>query len=77
MEIVKRRSEFDLKKAEDRIHILEGLRIAIKFLDEVIALIRGAQDTDQAREKLMKKFKLSILQAQAILDMPLKRTGFT
>ena len=73
LEIVKRRSEFDLKKAEDRIHILEGLRVAIKFLDEVIALIRGAQDTDQAREKLMKKFKLSILQAQAILDMPLKR----
>ena len=73
LEVVKRRSEFDLKKAEERIHILEGLRIAIKFLDEVIALIRAAQDTDQAREKLMKKFKLSVLQAQAILDMPLKR----
>lgn len=73
LEVVKRRSEFDLKKAEERIHILEGLRIAIKFLDEVIALIRAAQDTDQAREKLMKKFKLSTLQAQAILDMPLKR----
>ncbi len=73
LEIVKRRSEFDLKKAEDRIHILEGLRIALKFLDEVIALIRAAQDTEQAREKLMKKFKLSALQAQAILDMPLKR----
>jgi len=73
LEIIKRRSEYDLKKAEDRIHILEGLRIAIKFLDEVIALIRSAADTDQAREKLMKKFKLSILQAQAILDMPLKR----
>ncbi len=73
LEIIKRRSEFDLKKAEERIHILEGLRIALKFLDEVIALIRGAQDTDQAREKLMKKFKLSIIQAQAILDMPLKR----
>lgn len=73
LEVIKRRSEFDLKKAEERIHILEGLRIAIKFLDEVIALIRGAQDTDQAREKLIKKFKLSVIQAQAILDMPLKR----
>jgi len=73
LEIVKRRSEFDLKKAQERIHILEGLRIAIKFLDEVIALIRAARDTDQARERLMKKFKLSVIQAQAILDMPLKR----
>ena len=73
LEIVKRRSEFDLKKAQERIHVLEGLRIAIKFLDEVIALIRAAKDTDQAREKLMKKFKLSVIQAQAILDMPLKR----
>ncbi len=73
LEVIKRRSEHDLKKAEERIHILEGLRIAIKFLDEVITIIRGSQDTDQAREKLIKRFKLSILQAQAILDMPLKR----
>ncbi len=73
LEIVKRRSEYDLKKAEERIHILEGLRVALKNLDEVVALIRAAQDTDQARERLMKKFKLSVLQAQAILDMPLKR----
>lgn len=73
LEIVKRRSEYDLKKAEERIHILEGLRIALKFLDEIIALIRGSADTDQAREKLIKKYKLSIVQAQAILDMPLKR----
>ncbi|KAF0111524.1 MAG: gyrA [Chloroflexi bacterium] len=73
LEVVKRRSDFDLKMAEERIHIIEGLRIAIKFLDEVIALIRGSQDSDQAKEKLTKKFKLSGIQAQAILDMPLKR----
>ncbi len=73
LEIVRRRSEYDLKKAEERIHILEGLRIALKFLDEVIALIRAAQDTDQARERLIKKFKLTAIQAQAILDLPLKR----
>ena len=73
LEIVRRRSEYDLKKAEERIHVLEGLRIALKFLDEVIALIRAAQDTDQAREKLIKKYKLSVVQAQAILDLPLKR----
>jgi DNA gyrase subunit A len=73
IEVVKRRCEFDLRKAQDRLHILEGYRIAIKYLDEVIATIRASQDTDQAKERLMKKFKLSALQAQAILDMPLKR----
>jgi DNA gyrase subunit A len=73
IEVVKRRCEFDLRKALDRLHILEGLRIAIKNLDEVIATIRASQDTDQAKERLMKKFKLSAIQAQAILDMPLKR----
>ena len=52
---------------------LEGLRIALKYLDEIIALIRGSADTDQARIKLIKKFKLSEIQANAILDMPLKR----
>ncbi len=57
----------------DRLHILEGLRIAINALDEIIATIRASQDTDQAKERLMKKFKLSAIQAQAILDMPLKR----
>jgi DNA gyrase subunit A len=73
IEVVKRRCEFDLRKALERLHILEGLRIAIKNLDEVIATIRAAQDSDQAKERLMKKFKLSENQAQAILDMPLKR----
>ncbi len=73
IEVVRRRSEYDLKKAQERLHILEGLRIAIKNLDEVINTIRSSADADQAKTKLMKKFKLSQVQAQAILDMPLKR----
>jgi Type IIA topoisomerase (DNA gyrase/topo II, topoisomerase IV), A subunit len=73
IEVVRRRCEYDLRKAQERLHILEGYRIAIKNLDEIIATIRASQDTDQAKERLMKKFKLSDLQAQAILDMPLKR----
>jgi DNA gyrase subunit A len=72
-EVIKRRSEYDLAKAKARAHILEGMRIAISNLDEVIKLIRNSIDTDQAREKLRKKFKLSELQANAILDMQLKR----
>jgi DNA gyrase subunit A len=73
LQVVRRRSEFDLKQAQARLHILEGLRIALKYLDEIIALIRGSADTEQARLKLMKKYKLSEIQANAILDMPLKR----
>ncbi|NTU75102.1 MAG: DNA topoisomerase 4 subunit A, partial [Anaerolineaceae bacterium] len=73
IEVVRRRTEFDLEKAKSRIHILEGLRIALKNLDEIIALIKSSPDTDIARFKLMNKFKLSVLQAQAILDMALKR----
>jgi len=73
LEVITRRSQFDLQKAQERLHLLEGLRIALKFLDEVIATIRAARDTDEARIKLIKKFKLSEIQAQAILDMPLKR----
>ncbi len=73
IEVVKRRSEYDLRKAQERLHILEGLRIALQNLDEVIAVIRRSADTDDAREKLIKKFKLSVIQANAILDMPLKR----
>ena len=73
IEVIKRRSEFDLRKAQARIHILEGLRIALKNLDEVIAIIRKSTDSDDARERLIKKYKLSIIQANAILDMPLKR----
>lgn len=73
LEIVKRRGEFDLKRAEHRSHILEGLRVALKNLDEIINLIRRAPDVENARSRLMKKYKLSELQANAILDMPLRR----
>ncbi|WP_029422159.1 DNA gyrase subunit A [Alicyclobacillus macrosporangiidus] len=72
-EVVTRRTQYDLNKAEARAHILEGLRIALEFLDEVIALIRGSADTDTAREGLMSRFQLSHEQAQAILDMRLQR----
>ena len=71
--IVRRRTEFDLKKARERAHILEGLKIALDNLDAVIKTIRAAADVDVAREQLMAKFKLSELQAQAILDMRLAR----
>jgi DNA gyrase subunit A len=73
LEIVKRRTEFDLDKARRRAHILEGLRVALKNLDEVINLIRRARDVDTARRGLMRRFKLTEIQAQAILDMPLRR----
>lgn len=73
IEVIRRRTEFDLKKAEARAHILEGLRIALDHLDEVIALIRGSQTADQAREGLITRFSLSHEQAQAILDMRLQR----
>ncbi|MCD1261789.1 DNA gyrase subunit A [Paenibacillus athensensis] len=72
-EVIRRRTEYDLKKAEARAHILEGLRIALDHLDQVIALIRASQTTDEAREGLMNTFNLSHDQAQAILDMRLQR----
>ncbi len=72
-EIVRRRSEYDLARAKERSHILEGLLIALANLDEVIATIRRSPDTDTARTRLMERFKLSEIQAQAILDMMLKR----
>jgi len=71
--IVRRRTEFELKKARERAHILEGLKIALDNLDAVIKTIRAAADVDVARAQLMEKFKLSELQAQAILDMRLAR----
>ncbi|MED3570931.1 DNA gyrase subunit A [Cytobacillus praedii] len=71
--VIRRRTEFELRKAEARAHILEGLRTALDHLDEVIALIRSSQTTDIAREGLMTKFNLSEKQAQAILDMRLQR----
>ncbi len=71
--VVTRRTEFDLRKARARAHILEGLKIAVKFLDEVIALIRRAKDVPAARAGLMKQFKLTEIQADAILEMRLQR----
>ncbi len=71
--VIRRRTEFDLKKAEARAHILEGLRIALDHLDKVISLIRASQTTEEAKEGLMKNFDLSDKQAQAILDMRLQR----
>ncbi|KAF0122558.1 MAG: DNA gyrase subunit A [bacterium] len=72
-EIVTRRTSFELKKAENKAHILEGLRIALENLDEVIALIKSSANPKVAKESLMSRFSLSDLQAQAILDMRLQR----
>jgi DNA gyrase subunit A len=72
-EIVRRRTEFDLRKAEARYHILEGLRIAIDHLDAVISLIRAAKTVPEARDGLIVQFGLSQIQSQAILDMQLQR----
>jgi DNA gyrase subunit A len=72
-DVVRRRIEFELRKAEARAHILEGLRIALDHLDAVIALIRASQNPVAAREGLMTQFGLSQIQAQAILDMQLQR----
>ncbi|MDO5457476.1 MAG: DNA gyrase subunit A [Atopococcus tabaci] len=72
-EVIRRRTQFDLDKAEARVHILEGLRIAIDNIDEIIKIIRGSQQTDQAKQELINRFNLSSIQAQAILDMRLAR----
>lgn len=72
-EVVVRRSEFDLAKAKEREHILEGLKIAVDNIDEVIRIIRGSRDTDIASESLQQSFGLSERQAKAILDMRLAR----
>jgi DNA gyrase subunit A len=72
-EVVRRRTEFELRKAEARAHVLEGLKIALDHLDEVIKLIRGAKSPAEAREGLMTQFSLTQIQAQAILDMQLQR----
>ncbi len=71
--VIRRRTAFELRKAEARAHILEGLRIALDHIDEVINLIRSSKTTDIAREGLMEKFSLTEKQAQAILDMRLQR----
>jgi DNA gyrase subunit A len=71
--VIKRRAEFELGKARARAHILEGLMVALKHLDEIISLIRNSPDVDTARERLKKRYKLSELQANAILEMQLRR----
>ncbi len=72
-EVVTRRAQFELRKAEERAHILEGLIIASDNIDEVIALIRSSKNTDEAREKLMERFKLSEIQSKAIVEMRLRQ----
>ncbi len=72
-EVVRRRAEFDLKKARARLEVLEGLRIAIDNLDRVIQIIRGSADVEEARVGLISEFSFSLVQAQAILDMQLRR----
>ena len=72
-DVIRRRTEFDLARAQERAHILEGLKIALDHLDEVIATIRAASDVDDARQALIKKFSLSEAQANAILEMQLRR----
>ncbi|MBD8014275.1 MULTISPECIES: DNA gyrase subunit A [Planococcus] len=71
--VIRRRTQFELTKAEDRAHILEGLRIALDHIDAIIALIRGSQTAEQARNGLMSDFNLTERQSQAILDMRLQR----
>ncbi len=73
LEVIVRRSQFDLRKAKARSHILEGLLIALANLDEVIRTIREAKDTETAKTQLMERFSLDEIQAQAILDMQLRR----
>lgn len=72
-EVITRRTQFDKDKAEARAHILEGLRIALDHIDEIIAIIRGSKTDDEAKNTMMERFKLSDRQAQAILDMRLRR----
>ncbi|MDD5611142.1 MAG: DNA gyrase subunit A [Candidatus Omnitrophica bacterium] len=72
-DIIRRRTRFELEKAQKRAHILEGLKIALKFLDRIIKTIRAAKDTAHAKEALVKEFDLSEAQAQAILEMQLQR----
>jgi DNA gyrase subunit A len=73
VDVVTRRTKYEKRKAEERDHIVQGLLIALDHLDEVITIIRASQDADEARTKLMAKFKLSEVQTNHILDMPLRR----
>lgn len=71
--VIRRRTEFELRKAKERAHILEGLKIALDHIDEVIKTIRSSETTEEAQDNLVKKFKLSEIQAKAILEMQLRR----
>ncbi|HEU4480316.1 MAG TPA: DNA gyrase subunit A, partial [Actinomycetota bacterium] len=73
IDVITRRTKYRLRRAEERSHILEGLIIALDHIDEIVALIRAAADVETARNQLMERFGLSEIQAQHILDMPLKR----
>ncbi|MEE0830784.1 MAG: DNA gyrase subunit A [Longicatena sp.] len=73
IEVIERRTRFDLKKAEARAHILEGLRIALDNIDEIISIIRSSKTDAIAREAMIERFNLSVIQANAILDMQMKR----
>jgi DNA gyrase subunit A len=73
IDVVTRRTRYELRRAEERDHIVQGLLIALRHLDEVIRIIRGSADAEDARTKLMSAFKLSEIQANHILDMPLRR----
>jgi DNA gyrase subunit A len=73
IDVVTRRTRYELRRAEERDHIVQGLLIALRHLDEVIRIIRGSADAEEARTKLMSAFKLSEIQANHILDMPLRR----
>jgi len=71
--ITRRRTQFELEKAQKRAHILEGLKIALKFIDRIIKVIKTSKSTEAAKENLMKEFELSEVQSQAILEMQLQR----
>ena len=73
LEVIVRRTEYRLAKAQDRLHILEGLLVALDAIDEVVAIIRGSQDASEARVSLIERFLLTDIQAAHILDMPLRR----
>src|SRR5581483_11879893 len=71
-DVVTKRTQYDLRKAKERAHLLEGYRIALDNIDEVIEIVRGSQTTDEARQKLSSRFNLSDIQANAIVDMRLR-----
>jgi DNA gyrase subunit A len=73
VEVITRRTTYDLRKAKEKMHILEGLMIALRDIDEVIKVIRQSKEVEEAKDRLMKRFKLSEIQAKAILDMRLQK----